>query len=112
MLTIKHVDQHGHHHLVQADWFNTDTVDGGYTRYYAQNAGSIPGDTVADWFGDDTYRHNYGPLGAQPITGEPVEHQAIYVMNKDGATVGTYRFITADFERGLYIKRERKAETA
>lgn len=89
MFTVKHIDKSGNEALFACASFVKERRSDGFSQYLALPEGPDARDNyVATWCGDD----GTGPN----LTGELMRH-AIYVMNRDGATVAVHRFDDARF---------------
>lgn len=86
MFTIKHIAADGTEGLVQCNTFARERRDDGFTQFMAYGENPMPGEYIASWCGDEEQR-----------TSDLLNRQTIYVMNRFGATVATYRFNQPDF---------------
>lgn len=79
MFTIKHVSDEGRETMIECHGFVRERLPDGFYQYTAHHEGSPEKfDHVASWCGDEG--------------GESLRTEAIYVMNRYGATVATHRF--------------------
>lgn len=86
MFTIKHIDINGNEGIVECESFVRERRDDGFIQYLAYGANPLPGEYRASWCGDEEQR-----------TSALTNRQTLYVMNRFGATVATYRFTCPDF---------------
>lgn len=95
MFTVKHINSDGNENMVECHQFVRERRSDGFTQFLAYGENPLPCEYIATWCGDEDARG--GLLENQ---------QTIYVMNRFGATVATYRFKQPDFSAPLMAQSD------
>jgi len=88
MFTIKHIAADGNEHMVECHRFARERRSEGFTQFMAYPENPVPMEYIASWCGDER------------VADRLECDQTIYVMNRFGATVATYRFKQPDLSVG------------
>lgn len=107
MLTIKHIGPDGTEIIVECDRFVRERRDDGNTQFTARLDGPPPPEGCVQ-----PYSASW--CGRQLLGGIALDMHTIYVMNRYGKTVETYRFSEPDFsltqQRGGVIEASAMAQ--